>query len=307
VHSRLAIDYGAATVRAVLVVPGGTTILRLDDAGQMSTAVHLSSAGLVTGAEAWQRAAGDPDGMVISPLRAGIGQIMVGGVEVEVGELVAATLRQVAAEAQQIAGEPIDDVRLVVPAGWGPRRRTWLWHAPRVAGLPQPRLVHAPLAALAGFVDRASLAREVLALVVDVGAGGEVSVVHWGPGGTGEVISTLADPDAGGDRIDAHLSRRLTGAGIDELAGADRWTMLANVRAGRHALSEQLAVTVPMPGGQPPMVVGAGLVADAARPVFEHVGEMAAQALSNADLTTDQVGGVYLIGAAAATPAAANT
>ena len=61
---------------------------------------------------------------------------------------VAATLRQVAGEAQQAADEPIDDVRLVVPAGWGPRHRTWLRHAARTAALAASRLVEAWDAAL---------------------------------------------------------------------------------------------------------------------------------------------------------------
>jgi hypothetical protein len=61
---------------------------------------------------------------------------------------------------------------------------------------------------------------------------------------------------------------------------------------------------MPMPDGQPPMVVNTGQVTEAARPVFERVGELAAQALDNADLTLEQVSGVHLIGAAAVTPGA---
>ncbi len=49
--------------------------------------------------------------------------------EVAPADLVAAILRRVAEEAHQVAGGPIEDVRLVVPTGWGPRRRTWLRQA----------------------------------------------------------------------------------------------------------------------------------------------------------------------------------
>jgi hypothetical protein len=303
VHSRLAIDYGAATVRAVLVAPGGTTTLRLDGAGEMSAAVHVGGAGIVTGAAAWRQAATDPDGLEPSPLRAGAGRITAGGTEVEVVELVAATLRRVAAEAQRAAGEPVDDVRLVVPAGWGPRRRTWLRHAARTAGLAVTRLVEAPVAALARPGSGAAAVSGRPVLVLDVGAGCEVSVVQHGPAGP-QVLSTLADPDAGGDRIDAALAEALTGAGLDEVPAQRRWPMLANIRAARHALSEQVAVTMPMPDGRPPMVVNSTLVAEAARPVFAHVADLAAQALGNADLTLDQINGVHLIGAAALTPGA---
>ena len=304
-HPRLAIDYGAATVRAVLVAPGGTTVLTLDGTSEMSTAAHIGGTGVVIGAAAWRQAAGDPDGLVVSPLRAGTGQVTAGGTQVEVVDLVAATLRQVAAEAQRVAGVPVDDVRLVVPAGWGPRRRTWLRHAARAAGLAVSRLVEAPVAAVHRLETTAAVlpgdARPVL--VIDVGAGCEVTVVQRDPGGT-EVLSTLADPDAGGDHLDAALIQALTGTDLQDLPAVHRWPMLTNIRAARHALSDQIAVTMPMPDGQPLTVVNTGQVAEVARPVFERAGELAAQALHNADLTVEQVSAVHLIGAAALTPGA---
>jgi hypothetical protein len=307
VHSRLAIHYGAATVRAVLVAPGGTTTLTLDGAGEMSTAAHVSTSGVVTGAAAWRQAATDPDGLVVSPLRAGTGQVTAGGQQVEVVDLVAASLRQVAAEAHRIAGEPVDEVRLVVPAGWGPRRRTWMRHAARAAGLAVSRLVEAPVAAIARLDTRTAAAglpaAEGAALVIDVGAGCEVTVVQRDPAG-GEVVSTLADPDAGGDRLDAALVKTLTATDLHDMPADQRWPMLTSIRTARHALSEQVAVTMPMPDGQPPMVINTNQVAEVARPVFERAGELAAQALDNADLTLDQVTGVHLIGAAAVTPGA---
>ena len=306
VHRRLAIDYGAATVRAVLVSPGGATVLPLDGAGEMSTAVHVSGAGVVVGAAAWRQAGTDPDGFVLSPLRAGTGHVVAGGVEVEVVDLVAATLRQVLAAAQAAAGEPIEDVRLVIPAGWGPRRRTWLRHAARGAGLTVSRLVEAPIAATR--MHREAAAGQAVAagplLVVDVGAGCEVTVVRHGPAG-GEVLSTLADAEAGGDRLDAAALQSLTRAGLPDLPADARWPMLANLRTARHALSEQVAVTMALPDGRPPMVINTAQVTETARPVFERAGELAAQALDNADLTVEQTSAVCLIGAAALTPGAA--
>ncbi|GAA3913783.1 hypothetical protein Aau02nite_63470 [Amorphoplanes auranticolor] len=294
-------------MRAVLVAPGGTTTLTLDGTGEMSTAAHITDSGIVTGAAAWRQAATDPDGLVISPLRAGTGQVTAGGQQVEVVDLVAATLRQVAAEAHRVAGEPVDDVRLVVPAGWGPRRRTWMRHAARGAGLAGSRLVEAPVAAIARLDTRTAAegrpAAEGPALVIDVGAGCEVTVVQRDESG-GEVVSTLADPDAGGDRLDIALVTTLTATDLHDMPAEQRWAIVTNIRTARHALSEQVAVTMPMPDGQPPMVINATQVAEVARPVFERAGELAAQALDNADLTLDQVSGVHLIGAAAITPGA---
>ncbi|GAA2617384.1 hypothetical protein Adu01nite_47810 [Paractinoplanes durhamensis] len=282
-------------------------VLTLDGCDRMSTAVHVGDAGMVAGAAAWQRATTEPDGFVLSPLRAGTGKVTVGGSEVEVVDLVAVTLRHVAAVAQQVAGLPVDEVCLVVPAGWGPRRRTWLRHAARTAGLPVSRLIAAPIAAL-DRLDPDSGAKGLQAgpvmLVVDVGAGCETTLVQRGPAG-GEVLATLADPDAGGDRLDAVLLETWTGTSLDDLPADSRWPTLANVRAARLALSEQPAVSMPMPDG-PPLVVNYAAVADASRPVLEHAGELAAQVLEAADLTLDQVGGVFLIGGTAAVPAAAD-
>jgi hypothetical protein len=303
VNSRLAIDYGAATVRAALITPAGVTVLTLDGTDQMSTAVHVGDTATVAGAAAWRQAATDPGGFVPSPLRVGTGQITVGGREVEVADLVAVTLRQVAATAQQILGTPVDEVYLIVPAGWGPRRRTWLRHAARTAGVFVARLIEAPLAALPRLDPAAGHAGRPV-LVVDLGAGGEATVVRPAPAGA-EVLSTLADPDTGGDSIDAALLHTWIATGPDDLPGESRWTTLANARAARHALSEQTAVTMPLPDGSPPMIVNAAQVAEAARPILARAGELAAQALANADLTLEQLGGVYLIGGAAITPDAA--
>lgn len=301
---RLAIGYGAATTRAVLVVHGAATTLRLDGDEEMSTAVHVSDAGILIGAAAWRRAATDPDGMVRSPLRAGTGRVTVADRDVEVAELAAATLRHVASQARLAAGEPIEDVRLVVPAGWGPRRRTWLRHAARTAGLTAARLIETPVAVVAHAGDDGSPPAGSWALVIDVGAGCEVTVVCHGPAGP-EVFSTLADPDAGGDHLDDALVQTLTGEPCDRLDARHRWALLPEIRTARHALSEQVAVTVPGHGG-PPVVLSAAHVAEAAEPVFRRVAELARQALDNADLDGRQPIGAYLVGGVAVTPDAAD-
>ncbi len=302
-NARLAIDYGAVSTRAVLAWPDGrATVLAFDGGFALSSAVHVSRAAIAVGAEAWRHAATDPDGLVISPLRVGTGEITVNGRLVGVAELVAATLRAVAGETTRVAGHRVDDVFLVVPAGWGPRRRTWLRHAAREAGLPLTRLIDAPVAAAAHLTTAPG--RPVL--VIDLGGGCEATVLQPGPSGL-EVLSTLADPDAGGDRIDADLTTGLVGSDLSGLPADQRWTVLADVRATKHALSDQIAVTMPVPGGNPPMVINAAQVARVAQPVFERAGKLAAAAVGNADVKVDQLGAVYLIGGAAATPGAAQT
>ena len=119
----MGIDYGSAFTKAVLVVPGaGSTLLRFDGGVALSNAVFAGSGELLVGAAAWHRAVDDPEGLVPCPLQAGDSPVRVGGVDVDPAELAAATLRRVVQEAASLAGAPVADVRMVVAAGWGPRR-----------------------------------------------------------------------------------------------------------------------------------------------------------------------------------------
>ncbi|GFJ82073.1 hypothetical protein Phou_062530 [Phytohabitans houttuyneae] len=140
---RLAIDCGSVTTAAVLVWPDGQwQVLRFDDRPVLSSAVFVRPNGrMVAGEDAWQQAVATVEGLFVpSPVRRireeaiSSGAVTVAGVDV-----VAEPLRQVAQVAGLVVGGPISDVRLVVPAGWGPagpccygRRRTaqvWAWCA----------------------------------------------------------------------------------------------------------------------------------------------------------------------------------
>lgn len=301
----MSVDYGAAYTKAVLVTPDGvSTLFSWDDDAGLSGAVHADSDKILVGPAAWQQADAHPDVFVASPLRMADGPVPAGGGEVEPAELVAATLRRVADEAAARAGAPVEDVRLVVPAGWGPRRRTWWRRAAGKAGWGQARLVEAPVAvaarlALGGF--EAGVVR--CWLVVDVGAGCEVSVLRQAGSGV-EVLATMADTEAGGDRIDAALLEASVGAALEAQPAERRWALLASVRAAKHAMARQPAVTIPVPVG-PAVVVNTALLRQVAQPVFERVGKLAAEVVVNADLGVEDLDGVYAVGGCLAVPGAA--
>ncbi|XVV10920.1 Hsp70 family protein [Actinoplanes sp. CA-131856] len=301
----MTIDYGTACTRAVLSWPDGRwTPLSFDAGTELTSAVYVGDGQIVAGAAAWQHAGNDPDGFVVAPLRAATEQVSVRGVAVEVADLVAATLRHVLAQAQRVLGEPLRHVRLVVPASWGPRRRTWLRHACRRAGLPVTELIEAPVAALrAGGAAGSTPAPGTTILVIDVGAGSEATVVSYGPSGW-EVLSTLADADAGGDRIDTALTATLTGSEDEHLPAGQRWMMLAALRTAKQSLTSQPAVTLPLPADRPPVVMTIASLHQSARPVLERTAALAATVVDNADLTLGQIDSVRVIGATAGIPAA---
>ncbi|MEV7231228.1 Hsp70 family protein [Polymorphospora sp. NPDC051019] len=257
-----------------------------------------------TGEVAWQRASMEPGRFVAAPLLLTGDTAVVAGVEVAVLDLVAAVLRRVAVEAARVVGGPVGEVRLVVPAGWGPRRRTWLRQAAYRAGLGQPVLVEAPVAVAGQLV--AGGARVLVGqflLVCDFGGGFEATVLRGGPQGF-EVLSTLYDADAGGSRLDELLLARLRRAdpGLPELSEPGGWGVFVAVRSGREMLSRQSVVTVFPPEPWPAMVVSGGVLESIAGPVLRRAGEVAGAALSAAEVEPGQVAGVFCVGGGAVMP-----
>ncbi|MFG1833861.1 Hsp70 family protein [Micromonospora chersina] len=296
---RLAIDCGIASTAAVLAWPDGTWLpLMFDGEPALPSAVLVGGDGdVLTGHQAWQAAAADPQRFIPAPRRSPEQQLAVAGADVDTLDLVAATLRRVAAEAQRAVGSVVEDVRLVVPAGWGPRRRTWMRHAAHRAGLPQPRLIEAPVA-VAGHLLATGVQLPVGSYIVvcDVGAGAEVSVLRRGPAGF-EVLATLADASAGGTAIDETLTAMFAGTSP---AGGDgqRWALLASVGAAKHALADRVAVTVPLPQGQA-AVLNTDLLEQAAHPVLQRVAQQTIEAIAAAEIAVNDLAGVYCVGGVA--------
>jgi len=301
---RLAIDCGSVNTVALLAWEGGWLPLQRDGSPWLSSAVHVSPGGqILTGHQAWQAAASAPDGFEPTPLRkAGQDRQVLAGVEIPSVDLVAATLRWVAEEAVRVVGGPVDDVRLVVPAAWGPRRLTWLRQAARHAGLSEVTLVPAPVAVAQHLAaSGAPLAVGSYLAVCDLGGGVEASVLRRGPAGF-ELLSTLDDPDAGGIRVDELLAAQLNGH-LAGAAGGDggSWPSVMALRSAKEAASVYPTVTV----GIPPVVLTSGQIEVLARPVLEVAARLTVEAVAAAELTPDRLAGVFIAGGGAGMPLAA--
>ncbi|MGC4808731.1 Hsp70 family protein [Micromonospora sp. DT233] len=300
-EARLSIDCGSVSTVAVLAWPDGRwTPLRFDGEPQLPSSVFLAPDGtVVTGQRAWQGAVEHPDRFVPAPRQPSEQQLTVAGVEVSVADLVAATLRRVAGEAERIAGGPVQDVRLVVPAGWGPRRRTWMRQVAHRAGLPQPRLVEAPIAVAEHLLTTGTqLPVGALIAVCDIGGECETTVMRRGPGGF-EVLATLADPAAGGTTIDSALTRLLPSEAGD---GGQRWAVVASVRVAKESLASHAAVTVPLPAGA--VVLNASMLEQAAEPALRRAAQLIMEAVAAAEVTLNDLSGIYLVGGSAQLPLA---
>ncbi|MEV1321276.1 Hsp70 family protein [Micromonospora arborensis] len=288
---------------AVLVwVDGSASALSFDGLPYLPSAVYVSPDGEVrTGQRAWQAAVEQPSRFIPSPRRAVDGDVTVDDTPVEGLALAAAPLRTVAAEAERVAGGPVRDVRLVVPAGWGPRRRTWMRQAAHRAGLAQPRLVEAPVA-VAEHLLATGLQLPVGAFIVvcDVGAGAEVTVLRRGPAGF-EVLSTLADPAAGGTAVDLALTAALTGGRDAPGDGMGDWAAAESVRAAKETLGAHPAVTVPLPG-RAPVIANSAMLVEAALPVVRRVAELVGESIAAAELAASDLAGIYCVGGSAHLP-----
>ncbi|WJK33164.1 Hsp70 family protein [Solwaraspora sp. WMMA2065] len=257
---------------------------------------------LVTGREAWRVASAFPDRLVGVPA-AGGGPVTAGETTVESVEVMAALLRRVSDAAGRVVGGSVGEVCLVVPAGWGPRRRLWMRQAAHRAGLGQPSLVEAPVAVAQRVVSGGTqVPVGAFVVVCDVGAGAEVSVLRRGSAGF-EVLATLADPDAGGDALDGGLVDALLGSvdgGVSDGAGGG-WSVRVGVRAAKESLSWLPAVTVPLPSGGGVVLDGV-LLERVAGPVAERVGRLTAEAVAAADLLPGDVAGVFCAGGTSLVP-----
>ncbi|MEU5934499.1 Hsp70 family protein [Micromonospora sp. NPDC047187] len=301
--TRLSIDCGGASTVAVLAwVDGRASALSFDGLPYLPSAVYVGPDGEVrTGQRAWQAAVEQPSRLIPSPRRAVDGDVTVDSNAVEGLVLAAAPLRTVVAEAERVAGGPVRDVRLVVPAGWGPRRRTWMRQAAHRAGLAQPRLVEAPVA-VAEYLLTTGLQLPVGAFIVvcDVGAGAEVTVLRRGPAGF-EVLSTLADPAAGGTTVDLALTAALTSGRDAPADGLGDWATAQSIRAAKETLGAHPAVTVPL-AGQAPVIATNAMLVEATLPVVRRVAELVEETIAAAELSASDLAGIYCVGGSAHLP-----
>lgn len=311
---RLAVDCGSVTTTAVLVWPDGRwRVLRFDDRPVLLSAVFVSSSGRMTaGVEAWQAAARSREGLFVpAPSRRIRDDAISGnGVTATGVEVVAESLRRVAEVTAQLVGGPVYDVRLVVPASWGPRRSMLLRKAAHRAGLPAVRVVPAPVA-VAELLVATGVPVPVGAhvAVCDAGGGVEATVLRRGLDGF-EVVSVLADPDAGGLRLDEQVAASLNGFTPPDVAGpvgADPgwWQVLAAARTAKEELGARPAVTVDMPAPLMPVVLTASALQTQARPLWERAARLSVDAVQAADLQPADLTGVFLAGGGAVMPQAA--
>ncbi len=324
---RLGIDFGTSHTTAILRWPDGhARPLLFDGSPLMPSAVYVEPDGrLLVGRDATHAARIDPARFEPTPKRRiDRGTVRLGDQDVTVVAMVAAVLGRVRDEAVRVSGaQPHNlDVTLTHPAGWDDARTRVLTDACRRAGLPDPRMMPEPVAAAGYFV--AVLGRTLPAgsalVVYDFGGGTfDASVVTPAKSGY-EVLAVAGLDDVGGVDLDAALFEHIARA--HNATDPDAWRrleepqtpadrrhrrlLIEDVRAAKEMLSRASAATVPVPLLELEARITREEFDELARPILDRTVDTTNDVIRSANLPTDRVAAVLLVGGSSRIPLVAD-
>jgi molecular chaperone DnaK len=270
---------------------------RFDEVGEEAAAVSFA---VVPG----------PDGMA---------RFNIDGRQLTPEEVSALILAKLAHDQREIAGPDAVQAVLTVPAHFNDAQRTATRHAGRIAGLDVLRIINEPTAAaLAYGLDRR---QHQTVLVFDLGGGTfDVSVLDVGEGVV-EVRATAGDPHLGGDDFDRRLADRLAGEfrrehGVDPCAdarGAERLREAAEQAKVELSRMSRTQVAVPFITGTGEgdaegarhlnATITRAQLEQATADLVARLREPVARVLADAQLSTDDLDEVILVGGATRMPA----
>ncbi|MEV4755679.1 hsp70 family protein [Micromonospora sp. NPDC049559] len=327
----LGVDLGTSNTVAVLRRPDGRTRpLLFDGQPTMPSGVLLDGAGrLHVGRDAQRLAQADPVRYEPNPKRrVDEPLVLLGDREIPTAELLAATLRAVAAAAVEAVGF-VPPAVLTHPAGWGARRREVLAEAVRRAGWPPvgsggTGLVPEPVAAARYFAEalRRPVPLGAAIAVFDFGGGTlDVAVVrNSGVDQAGrarfEVIGSGGIAELGGLDLDAALVEQI--GTVVAATDPETWQRLARpetparwrerrqlwdeVRAAKEMLSRTSTAPVVVPGLEQALHLTRTELERLATPLLRRGVAETASVIAGCGLTPDQLAGLFLVGGSSRVP-----
>nr|WP_246458028.1 Hsp70 family protein [Saccharopolyspora gloriosae] len=297
-------------------MPGGTRMVSMSPAVIVPSVAYRAPDGpLLTGdaalhpdadprnvARHFKRRLGDP-----TPL-------LLGGTGYSPAELMAAQLSDVLATTARLVGGPPDSVVLTYPAMWGPYRREHFAEVPRLADVPDFRLLTEPEAAATHYSTERRLGDGEVIAVYDLGGGTfDTTILRMRDGrmeilGTPEGIEYLGGTDFD-DAICAHLDERLDGA-ISELDQSDpegaqaRAAIQAMCLRAKEELSSEpdVLLSVPLPGGPREVTITRLEFNEMITPAVRQTIDALHRTTASAGLTADDLSAVLLAGGSSRVP-----
>jgi YVTN family beta-propeller protein len=248
----LGVDLGTTFVAAAVARGSRVEMATLGDRTVVTPAVVYTrdDGTLVTGETANRRAVSNPD-RVGREFKRRLGDptpVMLGGAPHAVTSLLAALLADTVAKVTETEGAPPQNVVLSHPANWGPYRRELFEEVPRLAGVPQARMITEPEAAAAHYAAARHLADGDTVAVYDLGGGTFDATVLRKRAvgidilGTPEGIERLGGVDFD-DAILAHINVSSSGA-LSELDLSNPQTAVALARLRQDAVLAKEALSI---------------------------------------------------------------
>lgn len=259
----LAIDFGTSnTTAAYRIGDQPPAVLRLTPVGNLlPSAVFIEDDGTFsTGQRAINSAAFDVTRFEATPKRQlDFGEVLMGGRQRPVTDLVAAVLRNVLATARERVGGGFDTVVLTHPQAWDDILKNRLTEAGLKAGIDEHQLalVAEPEAA-ARFYSHfypSELPANGKACVFDLGAGTLDIAVLEKRGDDFALLKAAGDPALGGLTFDAHIRAWLLREVQDSpdlvAAASKRSTrpdLMDSIRRAKEDLTDSPRTKIPIPG-----------------------------------------------------------
>ena len=219
-------------------------------------------------------------------------------------EVSAEILRELKARAETSLGGPIEGAVITVPAYFDDAQRQATRDAGRLAGLEVMRLLAEPTAAAVAYgLDRGSTGTYA---VYDLGGGTfDVSILKL-VDGVFEVKATGGDSALGGDDLDRLIAMRFVPA-VGQLDRAAVGAAVAEARRVKEALSDaaEAVYRLALPGEVPEVIEQRVTRADLvqiAQPLLDRTGKACRRVLKDAELTSDALDGVILVGGSTRSP-----
>ncbi len=224
-------------------------------------------------------------------------------------EISAEILRTLKTRAEQTLGGELVGVVITVPAYFDDAQRQATKDAARLAGLNVLRLLNEPTAAAVAYgLDNAS---EGIYVVYDLGGGTfDISILRLSKG-VFEVLATNGDSALGGDDFDQRIfcwaleQLQANGAKVTPLNATDTRILLTKAREAKEWLTEHMSaqITSVLSNGE---VVNLTLTSQAfmgmTQALVTKTLNPTRRAMRDADLSTDDIKGVVMVGGATRMP-----
>lgn len=316
----LGIDLGTTNSAMALVEDDEDAEIIINEEGERTTpsvvAFDEDDGTRIVGRPAKNQAVKNPD-RTIESIKRHMGDgytVEIDGEEYTPEEISAFTLQKIKRDAEEYLGEEVTDVVITVPAYFNDKQRQATKNAGEIAGFNVRRIINEPTAAALAYGIENDEDQRVL--VYDLGGGTfDVSVLDIGMG-VFEVIATNGDNDLGGDDWDQAIIDWVSNQ-FEEEHGMDLYEDSQALQRLQEAaekakieLSTKKETTINLPfitsiDGEPLHIertLSRAKFESMTEELVERTAEPVEKALDEADMTTDEIDDVLLVGGSTRIP-----